>query len=63
MGKGACKSTKGWTFNQKSSFKKTQTKKTRCRTILLDRRHCQNSVGNIEQLIDPEGLIAFVKYD
>ena len=54
MGEGACKGTKGWTFNKKSTFlkKKTfyppkvkprrQTKKTWCLTIPMDRRHCQN---------------------
>ena len=74
MGEGACKGTKGWTFNKKSTFffkkkpfypqkvkRRRQTKKTWCLTILMDRRHCQNSMGNIEQLIDPEGLITFLK--
>ena len=29
----------------------------------MDRRNYQNSMGNIEQLIDPETLITFLKYD
>ena len=31
--------------------------------ILMNRRHYQKSMGNIQQLIDPEGLITFLKYD
>ena len=75
MREGACKGTKGWTFNKKSTFFKkkhftpqklnqdAKPKKTWCLTIFMDRRHCQNSMGNIEQLVDPEGLITFFKYD
>ena len=29
----------------------------------MDRRNYQNSMGNIEQLIDPEAPITFFKYD
>ena len=29
----------------------------------MDRKHYQNSMGNIEQLIDPECLTNFLKYD
>ena len=29
----------------------------------MDRRHRQNSMGNIEQLIEPKGSIQFFKYD
>ena len=59
MGEGACKGTKGWTFKKKTIYppkvkRRRKTKKPWCLTILMDRRHCQNSMGNIEQLIDPE---------
>ena len=29
----------------------------------MDRRHCQKSMGNIEELSEPEGPIKFIKYD
>ena len=68
MGEGACKGTKGWTFNKKTFYPQNlnldaKPKNTWCHTILMDRKHCQNSMGNIEQLADPEGLITFFKYD
>ena len=74
MGEGACKGTKGWTFNKKSIFLKKKhsnpqnlnedaKQKKWCLTIFMARRHYQNSLGNIEQLVDPEGPITFFKYD
>ena len=70
MGDGPCKGTKGWTFNKsikklyhKNINKDATEKKTWCFTILMDLRHCQNSLGNIEQLIDTKGLVTFFKYD
>ena len=29
----------------------------------MDRINCKNSMGNIEQLLEPEGPIKFFKYD
>ena len=68
MGEGARKGTKVWTFNKKSVFLKKinspqnlneDAKKTGALQSLWIEGTAKNSMGNIEQRIDPEGFITF----
>ena len=76
MGEGACKGTKGWTFNKKSSF---FFKKNHFNPQNLNEDPKQEKIGASQSLwiegtpktvwvtlntsVDPEGHITFFKYD